>query len=206
MKKAVQRLLISTAFCTLVLLNIQCMDESTKEIWKDVVGYEGFYQVSSIGRIKSLGRILVNSRGYSVPIPVKILKPQKRGRYLKIDLTNINSETSQLAIHRLVAMAFCENTYNYPVVNHKDSDPSNSHFYNLEWCTYKHNTHQWMFVEKRGRSGANHPNTTLTIEQVNQIRDIGKNNGITTRDIAKKFGVSQYCIVSIINRKTWKNV
>lgn len=101
------------------------------EIYKDIEGYEGLYQISSNGVIRSLGndktrkeKILkpaINNKGY---LYVGLHKQRKRKHYL---------------IHRLVAEAFIPNPNNYPIINHKDENPLNNNVSNLEWCTYEHN-------------------------------------------------------------------
>ena len=100
-----------------------------KEIWKDIEGYEGLYQVSNMGRVRSLkwGK-------------VKFLKPtaNKYG-YLRLYLRKDNSLKKALLIHRLVAQAFLPNPDNLPMVNHKDENPSNNIVSNLEWCDAKYN-------------------------------------------------------------------
>ena len=112
---------------------------NNKEIWKDVKGYEGLYQVSSKGRVKSLDRYCLTKKGNKRFRACRILKPytQKDG-YKQVDLRNsIKPKTA--TIHRLVAKAFIPNPHNYPQVNHKDENPSNNCVDNLEWCTTVYN-------------------------------------------------------------------
>lgn len=106
-----------------------------EEIWKDIEDYEGIYQISNLGRVKSLSR--KDSIGR-----------EKKEKLRKIDLTTKGYPTITLykdgkakhkLIHRLVAIAFIPNPNNYPVVNHKDENPLNCRVDNLEWCTYLYN-------------------------------------------------------------------
>ena len=99
------------------------------EIWKDIKGYEGKYQVSNYGRVKSLN--------YRHTGNEKLLKPilQTDG-YLYVSLCK---PLKRFSIHRLVAEAFIQNPDNLPEVNHKDENPTNNHVDNLEWCTNKYN-------------------------------------------------------------------
>ena len=101
-----------------------------KEIWRNVVGYEGIYEVSNFGRVKSLPRKFQPRE--------RILTPCNRGEYLAVTLC-MNGSEKLTSIHRLVAMAFIPNPNNYPQVNHKDEDKTNNHVNNLEWCTSKYN-------------------------------------------------------------------
>lgn len=112
-----------------------------EEIWKDIKGYEGLYQVSNIGRVKSLN--------YNHTKKEKILKPIKdKKNYLYINLYK-NVKIKHIKIHRLVAEAFIPNPNNYPCVNHKDEDKSNNCVNNLEWCTYQYNNTYGTAIKRR---------------------------------------------------------
>lgn len=104
-----------------------------KEIWKDIAGYEGLYQVSNFGNVRSLN---YRRHGY-----VKQLTPKVNNKgYLWVSLGNRRKENPKpMLIHRLVAIAFVENSMNYPIVNHKDENPLNNNAENLEWCNVIYN-------------------------------------------------------------------
>ena len=89
------------------------------EIWKDIEGYEGFYQVSNLGRVKSLHRLIKFSNGGTREYPEKILKQYKANGYWVVGLNNHGKKT-QVSVHRLVAEAFIPNPNNLPQVAHKD--------------------------------------------------------------------------------------
>lgn len=104
------------------------------EIWKDIDGYEGLYQVSNFGRIKSLQKW----KRASCPDEY-ILKPNKNNSgYYQVMLYNHTSR-KKLLVHRLVAKAFVSNPDNLPHINHIDENKTNNHSDNLEWCTPKYN-------------------------------------------------------------------
>lgn len=104
------------------------------EIWKDILGYEGLYQVSNMGRIKSLGRIKINhSKIQMVPERIKSLRKTKQG-YLLVDLYKNNIQKT-LRVHRIVAEAFIDNAEKKETVNHINGDKSNNKVENLEWAT-----------------------------------------------------------------------
>lgn len=102
-----------------------------EEIWKYIKGYEGLYQVSNLGRIKSLKRNTTKGR---------ILKPllQNNG-YYSVTLCKKGIKKVK-SIHRLVCLEFLNNDFNFPQVNHKDGNKLNNNINNLEWCSAKYNT------------------------------------------------------------------
>lgn len=104
------------------------------EEWRDVVGFEGFYQVSNLGRIKSLERVTSDNKH----LCERILTPQG-STYLSIDLWREGHGYNK-SIHRLVAEAFLPNPDNLPEVNHKDDSPRNNYVTNLEWVTSSDNS------------------------------------------------------------------
>ena len=112
----------------------------SKEVWKDIEGYEGHYQVSNLGRVKSLDRVVEHAKGKITKRTLKgsILKTKLVYGYEYVSLSKDNKLKSY-RVHRLVAKAFIPNPNNYPAVNHKDEDRSNNNVSNLEWCTYKYN-------------------------------------------------------------------
>lgn len=106
-----------------------------KEIWLPIKDYEGFYEISNLGRVRSLDRIVYfrNNKGSRHYIG-KILKQKYHNGYAYVNL-NKNKELKVLPIHRLVAEHFIPNPDNLPVVNHKDGVKSNNYYWNLEWTT-----------------------------------------------------------------------
>ncbi len=109
-----------------------------KEKWKDIKGYEGLYQVSNLGRVKSLDRYIVNKNNKQQYYNGKILKGNIRKGYLKLTLSKDNSQKT-VPIHILVAKAFIPNPENKPEVNHIDGEKTNNCVSNLEWATRSEN-------------------------------------------------------------------
>ena len=114
-----------------------------KEVWKDIAGYEGYYKVSNLGRIKSVERLITyaNSKGVTRQFPVEeriLTQRMDRNGYQRASLKKDKARKLFL-VHRLVAQAFIENPNNWPLVNHKDENRCNNNVANLEWCTSKYN-------------------------------------------------------------------
>lgn len=123
------------------------MQENIKEAWKDIEGFEGCYQVSNLGRVKSLSRIVRSGNGYKTTKEL-IKIPYKKLGYLRTALRK-NRKSNDCAVHRLVAIAFIPNPNNLPEVNHKDENPSNNCVENLEWCTSKYNSNYGTRIQRR---------------------------------------------------------
>ena len=151
------------------------------EIFKDVKGYEGYYEISNLGRVRS-----TSYKG------VKILKPfiTKKG-YLNV-IFCINQKKEHKFIHRLVAETFIPNINNYSTVNHKDENKLNNCVENLEWLSVEDNNR---YSNKK----------MLTKEQVLQIPSFIK-EGYTQLEIANHFNVSRRTIQFILNGEHWNNL
>ena len=110
-----------------------------EEIWKPIEGWKGLYQVSNMGRVKSLERIVRNGKNCCRTVPEKILKTSKdKDGYLSVYLCKDNKKKWYF-VHRLVAQAFISNPDNLAEVNHKDKIRTNNYVDNLEWCTTQYN-------------------------------------------------------------------
>lgn len=118
------------------------------EQWKPVVGYEGYYEVSNLGRVRSIDRKIVYCNGVCKTHKGRIMKTwvSNRGRE-GLGLKKDTCQTYQ-SVHRLVAMAFLPNPDNLPEVNHKDENPLNNRVDNLEWCTSDYNRHYGTRAER----------------------------------------------------------
>lgn len=137
------------------------------EEWRDVVGYEGRYQVSSWGRVKAMARQIYSGFFINSIVPEKILKPRpnKNGR-LTVNLT-LNGKQKNKQVHRLVAMAFLiKPGEEYDQVNHKDENPRNNYVSNLEWCTGKYNANY-------GIHHLNNQKMHHIVEQRNRLNSYG---------------------------------
>ena len=112
-----------------------------KEEWRDIKGFEGYYQISNMGRVKSLERMKRSglNGGCYVTVPEKILEGVDNGYgYLQVSLSKDGKDKNYL-VHRLVAQAFISNPNNLPEVNHISEDKSDNKAENLEWCGRAYN-------------------------------------------------------------------
>lgn len=168
------------------------------EIWREVVGYEKFYQVSNFGRVKSF------HQG-----KVRMMRPIKMSDgYCRVCFA-VSKNKKSFPIHRLVASAFIPNPKNLPFINHKDGNKSNNFVENLEWVTEKENSqHAWKNGLCKKRYGAENPNAKFTEEQIKFIRENHKSHdeNFGAVPLAKKFGVCADTISKIAYGKTYKNV
>lgn len=139
------------------------MDNSI-EIWKDIEGYEGLYQISNMGRVKAMSRSVFN--GYK-PSPHKgrIMKFQDNGvGYKFVHLISADGTNRKFYVHRLVAQEFIPNVNNLPQVNHKDENPGNNAVWNLEWCTCKYNINYGNRMKKQlGKMVLNKKNNPIDV-------------------------------------------
>lgn len=164
------------------------------ETWKPVLNYEGLYEVSDLGNVKSC--ITTQSRRKG------LLKPYLKNGYLAVNLYD-NTGYKHYYIHRLVASAFITNPNDFKEVNHKDCNKQNNCINNLEWCDRYMNL-QHSYEKGLKRTGERHGGHKLTWESVYYIRKNYKK--CTVNELCKKFNVSCYCIYNVINGKTWKEV
>ena len=160
------------------------------EVWKDIEGYEGLYQVSDEGRVKKL---LQGNKG------TFIVKPTTNYcGYLKINLRKNGTQLTYY-VHRLVAGAFVDNPYNYNIINHKDENKLNNKASNLEWCTQLYNNTYNGLPKRRGisRTGKGmKPIVQYTLDG----KFIRKWNGAF--DVEKELGLRSSVIVGCLKGRT----
>lgn len=135
------------------------------EEWKDIEGFEGLYQVSNFGQVRSLPRIIVcfskNGTPYTLHVRGRILSFRYTKGYAYAHLCDKDHHSRHFAVHRLVAAAFIPNPLHLPEVNHKDEHRSNNHVSNLEWCDRLYNIHYGTRLLR-----CKLPCTTRSIEQL----------------------------------------
>lgn len=177
------------------------------EIWKDVVGYEGLYEVSSHGRVKSVARVYQSpEEGFNwtkeTTNSLKSLRLKKDG-YVDTGLMK-DGRVVQKNVHQLVAQAFIPNPENKRCVNHIDNNRSNNHVSNLEWSTHKENT-QHSFNQGRGawqrQWGESNVSAKISLSDVLFIRTFA--NSMTRREIADHLSISIKEVGRIQRKDRW---
>lgn len=119
------------------------------EQWKPVVGFEGFYEVSNLGRVRSLDRVTVYGNGVKRIFTGRILTPCDAGKGYRNVMLQANGKRSTPRVCRVVAKAWIPNPDDLPQVNHKDEDKMNDAVENLEWCSANYNTNYGTGIERR---------------------------------------------------------
>jgi hypothetical protein len=181
------------------------MESNLIEQWTPVAGYEGLYDVSTFGRVRSYYKPF--GRGSLTPTPV--IKKQtvcKVGKgYYVLTLAKDGKKTTHL-VHRLVAGAFLPNPENKPHVNHKDGEHTlDNKIDNLEWATVKENAdHAWENGLTNNR-GSNNGMSRLDEAGICEIHTLLK-TGMNQREVAEKVGVSRPLVSMISTGKRWKHV
>lgn len=171
------------------------------EKWKNVVGFEGLYQVSDMGNV----RLYPYHKSKNHPNAGIIKLIPISGNYQVVNLTK-NKIKKQFRVHRLVCEAFIPNPLNKPFVNHIDTNPANNKISNLEWCTQKENINHSLKLGTMKVHGSDNGNSKLTPENVLQIRKIKSERKISNKEIASMFGVEKSTVGYIIKRKLWNHI
>jgi hypothetical protein len=163
------------------------------EIWKEIKGYEGIYEVSNLGRIKSLPRYKIRTE--------RISKAKVNVRYRKFTLSVDSIKVDKL-VHVLVAQAFVPNPFNKNGVNHKDGDTWNNRADNLEWCTQGENNEHAKQMGLHHGFGETHYRSKLTESQAIEILKMD----LPYKEIAKKYDVPVAIISCLKRGVTWSRI
>ena len=159
------------------------------EEWRDVVGYEGLYQVSNQGRVKSLERKVPHCSGGERIQKERILKQATTyNGYLLVSLC-AGGKPKKVTVHRLVCEAFHKNHENKPCVNHIDENKTNNAASNLEWCTYEennnHGTHKERVAKSLSKPVAQCTKEGGLVKTWSSLTEIGKQTGFSIGNISQ---------------------
>ena len=179
------------------------------EIWKDIVDYEGVYQISNLGKVKSLYRLRQCSKGAFRVIPERVLKSKiSRGGYETVHLRT--GKESWPSVHRLVASAFIPNLENKPTVNHIDGIKLNNNLTNLEWATESeqmiHAISTGLYtppvIKDYTRYGEDAHSCKIKQEDVEIIKSMRK-QGRTYKYISEQFNIGISQTFRICKNQSW---
>lgn len=175
-----------------------------QEVWKNIKGFDGIYQISNQGRVKSVERVEIMKTGVKRKRKETIRKATETEKgYLIVNLGGRNSG-GNYRVHRLVAEAFISNKKELPEVNHIDLNKKNNSVENLEWVSRVENVrHAIGHGKKGGGKGQKNFNVKLNEKKVIKIREMLKNKNIQIKEIALKMGVSPSSIQAIKRGKSW---
>lgn len=176
-----------------------------REEWRDITGYEGFYQVSNMGKVRSLDRTFLRSDGTTATYKSRVLKPAGRP-YLHVYLSK-NNVHNMMRVHRLVAEAFVPNPENLKCVDHIDCNKTNNRSDNLRWCNHLQNM---QYAQENGLLAGNFHYELLSDEtklamkaprMVSIVRDDGTEYDCV-EDAAKEMGVTHGAISHVLRGLT----
>lgn len=174
------------------------------EVWLPVVGYEGFYEISNKGRLKTVKKTVRTKSNGRHPRKERILNPtiNQKGYYH----TSLHREASVkwFTIHRLVAQAFIPNPENKPQVNHIDSTPLNNNVENLEWCTHGENMKHGFLYGRKTQKGEKNNQAKITREIAEKVRELYAEGNLTQWQVGEVFGLARCHIKDITTYKIWK--
>lgn len=171
----------------------------SNEVWVDIKGYEGRYQVNGCGFVRSLHR----KAGRRSRRSTRLLGLFVKKGYMTVSLTT-NGKPKTFLVHRLVANAFLQRPKGPLEVNHIDGEKLNNCYWNLEWCTKSYNQQH---ARRLGLQGGEHSNTAkVTVRQVQTIRALYATGKHKMKALGKTYGVNEQTVSKIINRHTWRYV
>ena len=165
---------------------------SMEEVWKPVKGYEGIYEVSSLGRFKSLERD-VESTFYGRPrtlhLKEKILKQQQHPKGYMLISIGTGEDKVTLKMHRVVAEAFIPNPHNLPEVNHKNEQPDDNRVENLEWCDHAYNNaygnHGYRIAQATGKRVRQLTRDGQIVDEYYSANEAARRTGISIDGICR---------------------
>ena len=187
------------------------------EVWRPAVGYEKTYEVSNLGKVRSIDRFVIRKNFMFYFRKGKILKLRIGFKGYQYASLWGNKKNNKPKVHRLIAQAFIPNPNNLPQVNHKNNNKLDNRVENLEWITNLDNIrHAWKngFKNNNHCIGEKNHFAKLTSESVREIRnsykELNKLNLVSKKskriELAEKFNITERCIRSIVYNEVWKHV
>ena len=177
-----------------------------KEEWRDVVGYEGYYQVSNFGKVRSIDRDIINTRGIVSRYKGKELSPHLHPNGYLVVVLSLKSKRITKKVHRLVAISFIDGDTTLQV-NHINGIKTDNRSENLEWVTFSENqTHAYKLGLSVSSKGEDHGHHKLTEENVLEIRRLHSTTKLGYTRLSRMFNVDRSTIRAIVTRKSWRHI
>jgi hypothetical protein len=175
------------------------------EIWLPVNGFEGSYEVSNLGRVRSLDRVVNGRWGKPRFYEGKFMAQRSSSTgYALVSLSRPRERQQVATVHRLVAIAFIPNPEGKPQVNHVDGVKTNNNVKNLEWSTNQENvTHAYRIG--LSAQGVDHPAAKLTPELIQKAKEL-RETGHTYAAIGRMFGLNYTVISKALRGVSWKHL
>ena len=174
------------------------------EIWKPIPNFEGFYEASNLGRIRSVDKYVMNHSVSEFRKGVVLTPTYHTHGYTYVTLSKLGVKKKYL-IHRLVAMAFCDNPNNYKIINHIDGIKDNNIPSNLEWCTSSHNNKEALRLGLRipnPQKGEKHFKAQITELQAIDILT----KRLTKKEFMELYNISIHIINNLQWGRSWKHL
>lgn len=176
------------------------------EVWKDIEGYEGIYQVSNLGRVKGVERLILSEKRENFLVSERLFSLVTSGNGYSTLVLSKNNTVKRFYVHRLVAQAFIPNPKNKRVVNHKNGVKTDNQVGNLEWNTYKENLHHAIRLGLIDSNNEKNNASKLKKEDVLEIRRLFDNKIISQKEISVIFNISKTQVHVIVKRKQWTHI
>lgn len=175
-------------------------DYNLYEVWKPIIGFEGSYEISSYGNVKTLSKRVISaihSSGYRMTKEKALKKVLNKNGYLYITISK-NNKAYGRSVHRLVAIHFIANPNNCPEVNHINTIKTDNHISNLEWNTSVQNTqHAFITGHKASR-------VKLSIDKIIKIRELHLSGKLSNKEIGNIYNIKGEAVRRVIIGETWK--
>ena len=189
---------------TTLLEAVMSVGNST-ESWRDVVGYEGYYQISDFGNVRSLGRRVRNGSG-TRRVRARVVRQGKHKQGYRVVALQRGNRSRSFLVHRLVAAAFLPSIPTGSEINHKDGDKCNNTLSNLEIATRQENIDHAVRTGLIDNKGEKNARAKITAERVQEIRTLHAAGGVGYKAISKRFGLPWGTIRNVVKRRTWAHL
>jgi hypothetical protein len=176
------------------------------EVWKDVLGLENFYQVSNMGKVKTMPREVIRGRGGVYKTPERLLNPSINSDGYYTGIFRVNKKACNYKVHTLVALAFIGQIPKGMEVNHKNGIKTDNRVENLEIITKSQNIkHAFNIGLNKPNKGEKNGNSKYTKEDAIKVKKLIK-NGLTETQIVNEINCSIHFVRDIRRNRTWAHV